>query len=234
MAGIYVGGGVSGAHMSPWISFSFSVFRGFPWKMCLIYSIAQILAGFAAGALAWFIYRDGIRHVDPGLTDSLTGMAFYSVPQTYVSITTAFFNNFVSAAMYVCVVFAIGDDSNTPPAPGMSALIFGLLTYLLCITMGYNGLGISPARDLGPRFIAWWVGYGSETFSTGWWAYGPLFAGLSGSLVGAFAYDAFIFSGGESPVNYNWPKPGDIKERIREWRQEKKEMDWEQGHGEEV
>src|SRR5262245_49438045 len=97
----------------------------------------------------------------------------------------------------------------------MSALIYGLLTYLLCITMGYNGLGVSPARDLGPRLIAWWVGYGSETFTTGWWAYGPIGGGLAGSLVGALVYDVFIFVGGESPVNYNWPRPEDIKWRIR-------------------
>lgn len=97
----------------------------------------------------------------------------------------------------------------------MSALIYGLMTYLLCITMGYNGLGISPARDLGPRLIAWWVGYGNETFSTGWWAYGPIAAGLSGSLVGALLYDTFIFVGSESPVNWNWPQPEEIKWRVK-------------------
>lgn len=96
----------------------------------------------------------------------------------------------------------------------MSALIYGLLTYMLTITMGYNGLGISPARDLGPRLIAWWVGYGSTTFSTGWWAYGPIFAGLSGSLVGALVYDVLVFSGGESPVNYSWPTMDDLRNRV--------------------
>jgi len=97
----------------------------------------------------------------------------------------------------------------------MSALIYGLMSFLLCITFGYNGLGVSPARDLGPRFIAWWVGYGSETFSSGWWAYGPIAAGFSGVLTGALVYDTFVFVGGESPVNYNWPSPRELRDRAK-------------------
>jgi aquaglyceroporin related protein len=56
-AGIYVGGGISGAHLNPWLSVCFSVYRGFPWKMCLIYAATQMLAGFVAGALAWEVKR---------------------------------------------------------------------------------------------------------------------------------------------------------------------------------
>lgn len=48
----------------------------------------------------------------------MTGKAFYTIPQDYISVATAFFNNFLSAALYTCVAFAIGDDSNTPPGSG--------------------------------------------------------------------------------------------------------------------
>jgi aquaglyceroporin related protein len=177
------------------------------------------------------IYRDAIHYTDPNLTPDITGKAFYAIPATYITTTTAFLNNFVSAAVYVCVAFAIGDDSNIPPGSGtyspppincfsdiesgMSALIYGLMTYLLCITTGNNGLGISPARDLGPRCVAWWVGYGRATFSTGWWAIGPIAGGLTGTLFGALVYDVLIFVGGESPVNYRWPKTSDIKLRAK-------------------
>lgn len=105
--------------MSPWISVCFSVYRGFPWKMCAVYTVAQILGGLVAGILAWAVYRDGIMNVDPQLTATKTGTAFYSTPADYVSLATAFFNNFLSAALYVCVLFAVGDDSNTPPGSGM-------------------------------------------------------------------------------------------------------------------
>ncbi|PVI08465.1 aquaporin-like protein [Periconia macrospinosa] len=119
MAGIYISGGVSGAHMSPWVSICLAVFRGFPWKMVPVYSIAQVLGGLCAGVLAWAVYRDGIMNVDPELTQAKTGVAFYSFPSPYVSLATAFWNSFLSAAMYICIAFGVGDDTNTPPGSGM-------------------------------------------------------------------------------------------------------------------
>ncbi|KAF2691199.1 hypothetical protein K458DRAFT_426556 [Lentithecium fluviatile CBS 122367] len=160
-----------------------------------------MLGGFAAGALACLLRaHTNIRNYHHGIFQQLRLLA-----------------------LYVCVTFAIGDDSNTPPGSGMSALIYGFMTYVLSITMGSNGLGISPARDLGPRCVAWWVGYGRATFSTGWWAYGPIAAGLTGSFFGALIYEVFIFVGGESPVNYRWPTPGDIKWRAKSRKDEAKQ-----------
>jgi aquaglyceroporin related protein len=53
MIGIYLAGGVSGAHLSPTISISLTVYRGFPWRMAVVYICMQMLAGLAAGALAY-------------------------------------------------------------------------------------------------------------------------------------------------------------------------------------
>ncbi|KAF2869939.1 aquaporin-like protein [Massariosphaeria phaeospora] len=212
MVGIYIGGGVSGAHLNPWTSVSFSLFRGFPWRLCVIYIIAQFLAGLCAGALAWLIYREAILQIDPGLTPDVTGKAFYSLPQTWVSMRTAIFNDFFASALLMCVTFAVGDDQNVPPGLGMSALILGLTMYAITITMGFNtGLSIGPSRDFGPRLVAYCVGYGNETFTTGWWVIGPWASSLAGSIFGALVYDTLIFVGGESPVNFKWPQPGDIK-----------------------
>lgn len=217
MVGIYIGGGVSGAHLNPAISLCLSLFRGFPWRMCFVYMLAQFFAGFCAGGLAWLLFRDSILHFDPGLTPELTGKAFYTLPQTWVSPTSAFFNEFVGAAILVCIVFALGDDQNSPPGAGMNALILGLANFLIVITLSYNtGPAISPARDFGPRLVALFAGYGTQTFTTGWWAYGPWGGGFSGSIVGALLYDSMVFVGGESPVNYRWPKPPEIRWKIRD------------------
>lgn len=114
MFGIYLGGGVSGAHMNPAISISLSLFRGFPWRSCLVYVVVQFVAGIAAGALAYGIYRDTIRYVDP--TMSNTAKTFFSSPQEWVSLGTAFFHQMIA-------VFALGDDQNNPPGAGMHALV---------------------------------------------------------------------------------------------------------------
>ncbi|KAL6168922.1 hypothetical protein ACJQWK_05288 [Exserohilum turcicum] len=213
--GIYLGGGVSGSHLSPTVSISLSIFRGFPWRMAVVYICMQLLAGLAAGAVAYALYSDAIHQVDPGLTLDMTGKALFPQGPIY-STATGFFNDFVYMAIFVCVVFALGDDQNSPPGQGMTAFIVGLTGMVIMIGLGYNtGLGISPARDLGPRLVAYWVGY-DEAFSTGYWAYGSWGASISGALCGGLMYDTCIFVGGESPVNYRWPQPGDIKWRAKE------------------
>lgn len=121
MFGIYLGGGVSGAHMNPAISISLSLFRGFPWRSCLVYVVVQFVAGIAAGALAYGIYRDTIRYVDP--TMSNTAKTFFSSPQEWVSLGTAFFHQMVGSAIMMIAVFALGDDQNNPPGAGMHALV---------------------------------------------------------------------------------------------------------------
>ncbi|RMZ69223.1 glycerol uptake facilitator [Pyrenophora seminiperda CCB06] len=212
MIGIYLGGGISGSHLSPTISIALSIYRGFPWRMAFVYICMQLLAGLCAGGIAYALYADAIRAVDPGLTLDMTGKALFPQGPIY-SIATGFFNDFVYMAIFVCVVFALGDDQNSPPGQGMTAFVVGLTGMVTMIGLGYNtGLGISPARDLGPRLIAFWVGY-EDAFSNAYWAYGSWGASISGALCGGLLYDLCIFVGGESPINYRWPQPGDIKWR---------------------
>jgi aquaglyceroporin related protein len=236
--GIYLSGGVSGGHLSPTITLALSVFRGFPWRMAIVYVCMQMLAGLAAGGLAYgyvyfldhcemmltrdSLYKDAIMAADPGLTLDLTGKALFPKGPAF-SAANAFCNDFVFMAVYVCIAFALGDDQNSPPGQGMTALIFGFMGYLMMVALGYNtGLGISPARDLGPRLVGLWAGYG-DAFADSYWAYGPWGASVSGALFGGFIYDLFIFVGGESPVNYRWPQPGDIKWRAHEKKEQAKQ-----------
>ncbi|KAF3005634.1 hypothetical protein E8E13_003114 [Curvularia kusanoi] len=222
MVGIYLSGGVSGGHLSPCITLALTIFRGFPWRMAIVYICMQMLAGLAAGGLAYGIYYDAINSMDPNHTLDITGSALFPKGPAF-SAATAFFNDFVFMAIYTCVAFALGDDQNSPPGQGMTALIFGFVGYLMMVSLGYNtGLGISPARDLGPRLVGLWAGY--DSFADAYWAYGPFGASTSGAIFGGFIYDLFVFVGGESPVNYRWPEKGDIKWRWNRKKEQTKEM----------
>lgn len=222
MFGIYLGGGVSGAHMNPAISISLSIFRGFPWRRCAVYVVIQIIGAFAGAALSYAIYADAIAYVDPTMTE--TYLSFFTVPQTWVSPASAFFTEFLSGAVIMIAVLSLGDDQNNPPGAGMHAFILGLLVTVLKMTLGYNtGGALSPSSDLGPRMLAQAVGYQTDhLWSTGWWAYGPWGGTLSGAVIGCTLYDAIIFIGSESPINYRWSHEKHIwrllfREREKAW-----------------
>lgn len=61
------------------------------------------------------------------------------------------------------------------------------------------------ARDFGPRLMSYAVGYGPEVWSAGeYYFWVPIVAPIFGCLFGGFLYDAFIYTGPESPVNSPW------------------------------
>lgn len=206
MFGIYLGGGVSGAHMNPAISLSLALFRGFPWRRCGLYVVVQTCASLVGALLAYGLFRDAIVQVDPTLTE--TYASWFTVPQPWVSPATAFFNEFLGGAVLMIAVLSLGDDQNNPPGAGMHAFVIGLLVTVLKMTLGYNtGASLSPATDLAARVVAHIVGYRTDNlWKTGWFAYGPIAGTTLGAVVGCSLYDVVVFVGSESPINYRWSK----------------------------
>ena len=48
--GVYIAGGVSGAHINPAVTLAFAVRRGFPWRKVPAYWLAQLVGAFLAAA----------------------------------------------------------------------------------------------------------------------------------------------------------------------------------------
>lgn len=205
MLGIYIAGGISGAHLNPAISIMLYIYRGFPLRKVPSYIFAQLLGAFIAGLLSYGLYRQNIAHYGGSdlstggtMNDFITNLRF-----EYINAATGFFNEFVGTAFLAIAVLALGDDSNAPPGAGMNALIIGLVITVLSMAFGYNtGAAMNGTRDLGPRLALLCVGYGGELFRDPWWVYGPWVATIFGAIFGAGVYDVFIFVGGESPINY--------------------------------
>lgn len=208
-------GGVSGSHINSVNSLVLAVYRGFPWHKFRVYIVAQFLGSLTAGGLAYSVYHDAIHLVDPGLTE-LTGKSFHIIPQEYISVSTAFWSEFLSIAVLVIIVFALGDYQNSPPGAGMEALIIGFVVTMLGLTLGYNtGPCLNPIRDFSTRLVALGAGYGTQTSRNWWWIGGCWGADLAGAMIGAAVYDVFIFTGGESPVNYLWPSTREMINKLK-------------------
>lgn len=204
MMAIYVSGGVSGAHLNPAVTIMLWFYRGFPKRKMPEYFAAQFIAAFCAGLTAYGLYLASIReylltNTDVGIVNSFVT----NQRHTWIDPATAFFNEFLGTVILVVNILALGDDQNAPPGAGMNSLIIGLIITCLCITFGYStGAAFNPSRDFGPRLALLALGYSNDLFLNPYWFYGPWAGAVSGALIGAFLYDFFIFTGGESPVNY--------------------------------
>jgi aquaglyceroporin related protein len=204
MMAIYICGGISGAHLNPVVTMVLWFFRGFPKRKMPEYFAAQFLAAFCAALVAYGIYYEAIQNYlylnpDTGIINSFVTNS----REVWISSTTAFFNEFIGTAFLIVTILALGDDQNAPPGAGMNSLIIGLVITCLSMCFSYQtGAAFNPSRDFGPRLALLVVGYPSTLFTDHYWLYGPWAGALSGGFMGAFLYDFFIFTGGESPVNY--------------------------------
>ena len=187
--GIYVAGKVSGAHLNPAVTLALAVFRGFPWKKVLPYSLVQIAGAFTAAAVVFLNYRPAFRLVDPGLEKTAgvftTFPAFPALPQA------GFLDQLIGTALLVLLVFAITDEFNSPPGANLTPLMVGLVVVAIGMSFGgMHGYPINPARDFGPRLFTALVGFRNNGLTDGaatWWV--PIVAPLAGGLVGAAVYD---------------------------------------------
>ena len=204
MIGIYISGGVSGAHLNPSITTMLWFYRGFPMRKMPEYFLAQFIGAFCACLAAYGIYYLSIQHfLDTDSAQDIVNSFVTSQRSPFVNPATALFNELIGTMCLTVVVLALGDDQNAPPGAGMNSLIIGLV--ITCLSMAFanqTGAALNPSRDFGPRLALLALGYGSKLFTNPYWFYGPWAGSLLGAFLGAFLYDFMIFTGGESPVNY--------------------------------
>lgn len=206
MIAIYVSGGISGAHLNPTITTVLWFYRGFPKRKMPEFWAGQFLGAFIAPFIAYGVYYAAIQnYLAINSNAGIIGSFATNPSQTFVDTATAFFNEFVGTAFLVIAIMALGDDQNAPPGAGMNSFIVGLLITALTFAFAYNtGMALNPSRDFGPRLALLCLGYGGQLFTDPYWFYGPFAGSLLGGFVGAGIYDFFIFTGGESPINYPW------------------------------
>jgi MIP family channel proteins len=196
--GVYVAGGVTGAHLNPAVTLALAARRGFAWGKLLPYWMAQVAGGFAASAVVFMTYYDAFNAFDKGtrivLGDRGTAGIFATYPQPFLSAAGGLIDQIVGTALLVLVILAVTDLNNTAPSPTLAPVAIGLLVVLIGMTFGFNsGYAINPARDLGPRLFTWIGGWGAEVFRVAnYWFWVPIVGPLLGGVLGALIYDTFI------------------------------------------
>ena len=196
--GVYVAGGVSGAHLNPAVTLALALNRDVAWRKVLPYWGAQIAGAFTAAAATHAVYREAFSHFDGGVRQvtgaRATAGIFSTYPQEYLSLAGGLIDQVAGTAILVALIFAIIDPRNVAPPGWLGPILFGGLVVAIGMCFGMNaGYAINPARDFGPRLYTSVAGWGGEVFRAGngwWWV--PIAGPLVGGPLGGWLYDAFV------------------------------------------
>lgn len=188
MAGVFIAGPYSGAHLNPAVTVGFAVAGTFPWKEVLPYCIAQMLGGFCGAGIVYIYYRDHYK----ASTDNPDGIlgTFCTMPAIDHKPMN-FLCEIIATCVLVFLILAIGTQANTP-AVGLGSIgAFPVTAIIMSIGMslgGTTGYSLNPARDLGPRCIHALIPLEGKRDS-GWsYSWVPVVGPMVGCLLAAGLY----------------------------------------------
>jgi glycerol uptake facilitator len=200
---VWVAGGVSGAHLNPAVTLAHALRRGFPWSKVPSYWAAQILGAFVGAAIIYLNYHDAIASLETaekitrGASNSIpTFSIFATFPAPYFSSPVGpLIDQIIGTALLVLLIFAVIDAFNTPVKANLAPLVVGLIVVGIGVSFGANaGYAINPARDLGPRILAWIEGWKSIAIpgdygKVNFFMWVPIVGPMVGGALGAYLYD---------------------------------------------
>ena len=209
--GVWVAGGVSGAHLNPAVTLAFAARRKFPWRKVAPYWVAQVLGAFVGAALVYLVYNAAINaynlaaHTPKSSGQALASYSIFATfpaPYFHGGIGGPLIDQIVGTAFLVMLVVAVIDARNTAVGSNLGPLIIGFIVAAIGASFGANaGYAINPARDFGPRLFAYLAGWGKValpgtyhapgfSFSNYWWI--PIVGPLIGGVIGVLIYDLFV------------------------------------------
>lgn len=220
-------GHVSGAHLNPAVTLALAVWRGFSWRKVFPYVAAQFVGAFAAAALLYVLYGSYIAHAEErsGIARDAAGSAtaamayceYYPNPDAAytlqakhpeqkkleLSFLTAFLAEAVGTALLTWVIAAATDEANSANVRALAPLWIGLtICVLICVLAPLTQACFNPARDFGPRLVAYLAGWRQTAF-------GPclgcllgvyLAAPCVGAVLGMGVYDRVMKTPPEAPA----------------------------------
>jgi glycerol uptake facilitator-like aquaporin len=173
------------------------MFRGFEWNKVLPYSFAQVLGSSAGSAMSYIMNAQAIEDFE--VSQDLSRAS--AIPSARVfgeyydpSLTgvEAFGVEAFGTAVLAAVVFAVSHpraaDRISIPVP----LIIGCTVFsLICFLAPLTQCGMNPARDFGPRLVAYLAGWTDVAFQD---CSLYILAPLIGAPMGAALVDNLLYA----------------------------------------
>ena len=168
--GVYVAGGISGAHINPAVTLAFAARRGFPWRKVPGYLAAQVLGAFLGALLVYIVYKGAIdsyeraNHITRGAANSVpTYSIFATFPAKYLGNWIGpFVDQVVGTAFLVAFVFAVVDEVNQPVRANLAPIVIGFVVVAIGMSFGQRRLRHQPRARLWPTALRLDRGLGED------------------------------------------------------------------------
>ena len=199
---IYLTRHLSCAHLNPAVTIAMVLGKRMSGKNLPVYLVAQFLGAFLAGAMIYALFSPSIAAFESaqgiirGTAESTTTARMFGEYYTkiggtaVVSMPLAIIAEMFGTFLLVLLIFALTEGCNVGrPSDTMAPLFIGLtVSSIICLIAPLTQAGLNPARDFGPRMVAWITGWGSAAFPDNcggfFWVYilAPIVGGILAAL----------------------------------------------------
>jgi glycerol uptake facilitator protein len=206
---IYLTRHLSCAHLNPAVTVAMVISKRMSVRKLSVYISAQFLGAFLAGVALYLLFSPSIsafenaHNIIRGSAESVqTAKMFgeyYAAPGStaVVSLPLAIGAETFGTFLLLLMIFALTEGCNVGrPHDAMAPLFIGLtVSSVICLIAPLTQAGLNPARDFGPRMVAWATGWGSAAFpdqSGGFffvYILGPILGGVLAALFFVYALE---------------------------------------------
>ena len=204
---------ICNAHLNPAVSVAMVVAGRMKAKMLPGYLLAQIAGGIMAGAMLYILFGPSIEQYEltheivRGTTASVDTARmfgeFYPNPGdaiATVSLPLAMLAEGFGTMMLALFIFGLTEDCNVgKPSSDLQPLFIGLtVSSIIFFVAPLTQAGLNPARDFGPRVVAFLMGWGNAALpdAVGGWFWVYILAPILGGAVAALLFKYIL-----EPIN---------------------------------
>lgn len=212
---IYISAGLSGAHLNPAFTLAFAASGRFPWRQVPRYIVCELIGWTLGAALSVALFghslklaadRAGLKYGDKGSETIASALTTYTPNPGFGTsggaysefpIWRGFLGEIICTAVLILVVLALSESkvTNAPAAWFFPLLVGGTIGLLILIEAPISQACFNPARDIGPRIVLFFMGFGDVAIpgprsGLAWAAttIGPII----GALIGVVFHDQVV------------------------------------------
>lgn len=175
---IYLTRHLSCAHLNPAVTLAMVISKRMDVKKMPVYLTAQLSGAFLAGMTIYLLFGPSIfafenaHQIVRGSAESVqTARMFGEYYATsgnisVVSMPLAAGAEAFGTFLLVLMIFALTEGCNVGrPTDALAPMFIGLtVSSIICLVAPLTQAGLNPARDFGPRMVAWIFGWGNAAF----------------------------------------------------------------------